>query len=153
MPFHALALDLGQTASSNPEQHVLRQEVDITVSIAAASPSPRGFSSHDVARAQAGKTHVAWRSSMRAAPSRLYWQWSLRPDPEDPGRPTVRTAKASEGRRKGPRQWGWHGSVFRMLTLPFDVNAAKAEACPKEGCWRKCCQRPPVSKPIGVPST
>ena len=34
---------------------MLRQEVDITVSIAAASPSPRGFSSHDVARAQAGK--------------------------------------------------------------------------------------------------
>jgi len=26
MPFHALALDLGQTGSSNPEQHVLRQE-------------------------------------------------------------------------------------------------------------------------------
>ena len=27
-----------------------------------------------------------------------------------------------------------YGSVFRMLTLPFDVNAAKAEACPKEWC-------------------
>jgi len=68
MPFHALALDLGQTGSSNPEQHVLRQEADITVSVVERSDRltlfgrgavSTGLSSHDVARAQAGKTHVA----------------------------------------------------------------------------------------------